>query len=120
MFTKHRWEVFLVYNGTPSTTTPRPLRRGLPCANTLPFVSLTRPPRYPHRGHSPAVAKPVPPQAFLQKSLDSQKNLLDLKKITRFKVSTLKLTVLLEIIYLCTSLPKNLNAICKFAEGWIS
>jgi len=26
-------------------------------SNVLPFVSLTRPPRYPDRGHSPAVTK---------------------------------------------------------------
>jgi len=48
------------------------------------------------------------PQAFLRKSPDSQKNPLDLKKITTFKISALKFNVLLDIIYLCTLSPKNL------------
>jgi len=66
---------------------------------------------------------PVLPQAFLQKSLDSQKKFTRLKKITRFKTSALKLTVLLEIINLCRLSPKYLNTICKFVkidhtEGW--
>jgi len=38
------------------------------------------------------------PQVSLQKSLVLQKLSLDLKKLTRFKISALKLTVLLEII----------------------
>ena len=48
-----------IYSGTPSTTTPLswPLWCGLPYVNALPFVSLTRPPQYPDRGHSPAVTK---------------------------------------------------------------
>jgi len=42
---------------------------------------------------------PVLPQASLQKSLDSQKNSLDLKKITRVKICVkLKWAILLEMI----------------------
>jgi len=40
----------------------------------------------------------VLPQAFFQKSLDSQKNSLNLKKITRFKIFALNFAVLLELI----------------------
>jgi len=40
----------------------------------------------------------VLPQASLQKSLDSQKNSLDLKKITRFNFFASKFAVLLEMI----------------------
>jgi len=40
----------------------------------------------------------VLPQASMQKSLDSQKNSLDLKKITRFKNFVLKFVILLEMI----------------------
>ena len=67
----------------------------------------------------------VLPQPFLQKSLDSQKSSLDMKKITIFKISALKLTAYREIIrvYLVMLLPKNLKPICKFvkidlAEAW--
>jgi len=47
--------MFKIYSCTPSTTNPlsRPLQRGFPMS--LPYVSLKRPPRYPDRGHSPAV-----------------------------------------------------------------
>jgi len=60
-----------------------------------------------------------------QKSLDSQKNSLDLKKITRFKIFASKLAVLLEMMYLFTLLPKSLYIICMFAkidhvEAWKS
>jgi len=59
----------------------------------------------------------------LQKPLDSQKNSLDLKNITRFKISALKLTVSPETISSCSSSSENLNTICKFvknyhAEAW--
>jgi len=51
--------MFWMYSDTPSTTTPlsRTLQRGLPYANALPIFSLTRPPRYPARDHSPAVTE---------------------------------------------------------------
>jgi len=51
--------IFWIYIGTPSTITPlsRPLWCCLPYDNALPFVSPTRPTRYPDRDHSPAVAK---------------------------------------------------------------
>ena len=48
----------------------------------------------------------------LQKPLDSQKNSLDLKNITRFKISALKLTVSPETISSCSSSSENL----KFAS----
>jgi len=41
----------------------------------------------------------VLPQVSWQKSLGSQKNSLDLKKITRFKIFVSKLAVLLEMMY---------------------
>ena len=37
-----------------TTTLSRPLQRGLAYASALPFDSLTRPPWYPDRDHSPA------------------------------------------------------------------
>jgi len=51
--------MFWIYSDTSSTTTPlsRPLQRALHYANASPFVSLTRPTRYPDRDHSPAVRK---------------------------------------------------------------
>jgi len=53
----------------------------------------------------------VLPQDSGQKSLDSQKNSLDLKKTTRFKVFASKFAVFLEMMYLFTLLPKNLYII---------
>jgi len=60
---------------------------------------------------------------FLQKSQHSQKIHLDLKKITRLKISALKLRVSLEIICSRLSSPEDLHTICKFvkidhAEEW--
>jgi len=51
---------------------------------------------------------------FFAKITRFTKNSLDLKNVTRFKISALKLPVLLETIYLCTLQPKNPNTICKF------
>ena len=56
------------------------------------------------------------PQDSRQKSLDSQKNSLDLKKITRLTSFASKLAVLLQMMYLFTLLPKKLYIICKFAK----
>jgi len=44
------------------------------------------------------VCAAVLPQPSLQKSLDSQKSSLDLKKITRFKAFVLRFVILLEVI----------------------
>ena len=49
----------------------------------------------------------VLPQASRLKSPDSQKNSLDLKKITRFKIFALKFAVLPEIMYLFTLFPNT-------------
>ena len=56
------------------------------------------------------------PHPFLQKSADRQKNSLDQKKITRFKICALKLAVLLEIIHWCVESPENLETFCKFVK----
>jgi len=58
----------------------------------------------------------VLPQASWQKSLDSQKNSLDLKKSLDPKIFASKLAVLLEMMYLFTLLSKNLHIICKFVK----
>jgi len=59
---------------------------------------------------------PVLPQASRLKLPVSQKNSLDLRTITRFKIFALKFAVLPEIMYLFTLFPKNLYIICKFAK----
>jgi len=58
----------------------------------------------------------VLPQASRQKSLDSQKKFTRYEKIPRFKVFASKFAVLPEMMYLFTSLPKNLYIICKFVK----
>jgi len=63
-----------------------------------------------------AFTRSVLPHASRQKSLDSEKNSLDLKKITRFKYFASKLAVLLEIMYLFTLMPTNLYIICRFVK----
>ena len=55
-------------------------------------------------------------QASRQKSLDSQKNSLDRKKITRFKIFASKYVVFIGMMYLFTLLPKNLYIICMFVK----
>jgi len=56
------------------------------------------------------------PQVSRQKSLDSQKNSLDLKKISRFKVFASKFAVFLEMMHLFILLPKNVYITCKFVK----
>jgi len=55
MFTKHRWNILNIQwhpiDDHPAITT------ALTRSSLLPFVSLTRPSRYPDRDHSPAVTK---------------------------------------------------------------
>jgi len=46
----------------------------------------------------------------------AQKNSLDLKKITRFKIVVSNFAVFIEMIYLFTLSPKNFNIICKFVK----
>ena len=53
---------------------------------------------------------------FLQKSLDSQKKLIDLRKNHLIEIAMLKFIVLLENIHLCTLSPKHFNTICKLSK----
>jgi len=49
--------MFWIYSGTPSTTTRYHDQFNPVFLKWITFLSLTRPPRYPGRGHSPAVTK---------------------------------------------------------------
>jgi len=58
----------------------------------------------------------VLPQAYLQKTLDSQKIHQICRKITGFKMFSSKFAVLPKMISLCTLSPKSLYIICKFVK----